>query len=52
LLAVKRELDMEAVESGLLSFTRVASGCEGLSLGPDVIWVISHQTGRKSRPFA
>jgi len=40
LLAIKSELSTEAVKSGLLSFTRVASGCEGLSLSPDVTWLI------------
>jgi len=33
-------LGMEAIKSGLLSFTRVTLGCEGLSLGPDVTWLI------------
>ena len=40
LLAVKRELGMESIKSGLLSFTRVASDCEGLSFSPDVICLI------------
>jgi len=33
-------LGTEAIKSGVLSFTRVASGCEGLSLGPHVTWLI------------
>jgi len=40
LLAVKRELGMEPIKSGVLSFTRVTSDCEGLSLGPNVPWLI------------
>jgi len=31
---------MEAIKSGLLIFTRVTSGYEGLSLSPDVTWLI------------
>jgi len=40
LVSCKSELGREAIKSGLLSFTRVASGCEGLSLSPDVTWLM------------
>jgi len=38
---------MEAITSVLLSFTKAASGCEGLSLGPGVTWVTEHQAARR-----